>query len=372
MQPPCHMREKRARPLGRSVRLVAAVLLTIAGTAAVTPVSTATPTRQDIRNAQAQLDTLNERLSLLVEEYDLARLELEAVQEKLDQARADGAEARAAAAKARTALEKRAVAAYTDTSSSLSAVLGATSFTEFSDRIEFLGQLAQQDADLATEAETAEQQAAWAAERLEKAEAERSRALARIKGKESEIRSGIADQKALIQRYEEELAAAAERRREQRRTERLAAQQAAEEQAQQTGGGGNGGGPAPGGGGTPPPVSGSGAQAAVSAAYSVIGTKYQWGGADPSTGFDCSGLTMWAWAHAGVSLPHSSQAQYGVLPHVDRSQLQPGDLVFFYSPIHHVGIYVGGGRMIDAPHTGSYVQVRPVNWADYVGAGRPG
>ena len=81
---------------------------------------------------------------------------------------------------------------------------------------------------------------------------------------------------------------------------------------------------------------------------------------------------MWAWAHAGVSLPHSSAMQYGVTRRVDRSDLQPGDLLFFYSPIHHVAMYVGGGMMIEAPHTGSFVRKVPVYWQYYVGAGRPG
>jgi cell wall-associated NlpC family hydrolase len=84
---------------------------------------------------------------------------------------------------------------------------------------------------------------------------------------------------------------------------------------------------------------------------------------------------MWAWAQAGVSLPHSSSAQYAVLPKVSRSALQPGDLVFFYTPIHHVGLYVGGGQMIHASHPGTTVQLQSISsyyWNVYVGAGRPG
>jgi cell wall-associated NlpC family hydrolase len=111
---------------------------------------------------------------------------------------------------------------------------------------------------------------------------------------------------------------------------------------------------------------------AVAAGESQIGVPYVYAGSTPGVGFDCSGLTMWAWGQAGVSLPHSSAAQYDVLPHVDQSQLQPGDLLFFYSPIHHVGMYIGGGKMVHAPHTGAYVEIVDVYWQYYVGAARPG
>jgi cell wall-associated NlpC family hydrolase len=80
---------------------------------------------------------------------------------------------------------------------------------------------------------------------------------------------------------------------------------------------------------------------------------------------------MWAWARGGVSLPHSAQAQYDVLRHVARSDAQPGDLVFFGSPIHHVGIYIGGGQMISAPHTGDVVKIQDAFRSDFVGAARP-
>lgn len=80
---------------------------------------------------------------------------------------------------------------------------------------------------------------------------------------------------------------------------------------------------------------------------------------------------MWVWAKAGVSLPHSSKAQYAGGRKVSRDDLQPGDLVFYGSPIHHVGIYVGGSKMISAPHSGDVVKLQDALRKDYVGAVRP-
>jgi cell wall-associated NlpC family hydrolase len=99
------------------------------------------------------------------------------------------------------------------------------------------------------------------------------------------------------------------------------------------------------------------------------GDEYVWGAAGPST-FDCSGLVMWAYAQVGISLPHYTVSQYNMGEHISRSQLEPGDLVFFYAGIDHVGIYLGGGLMVDAPSTGQVVQVQPVMWNVFVGAVR--
>jgi peptidoglycan DL-endopeptidase CwlO len=117
------------------------------------------------------------------------------------------------------------------------------------------------------------------------------------------------------------------------------------------------------------PASGR-AAVAVHFAYDQLGKPYQWGASGPSS-YDCSGLTMAAWGAAGVSLPHSSAAQYGSGPHVSSADLEPGDLVFFGSPIHHVGIYIGHSDMINAPQTGDVVKVEYVFRSDYVGAVRP-
>jgi cell wall-associated NlpC family hydrolase len=116
------------------------------------------------------------------------------------------------------------------------------------------------------------------------------------------------------------------------------------------------------------PASGR-AKIAVAEAYRQLGKPYRWGASGPNA-FDCSGLTMWVWGRAGVSLPHSSSAQYGQGRHVSRGELMPGDLVFFGSPIHHVGIYVGGNRYIAAPHTGDVVSFRDLGRSDYAGATR--
>jgi cell wall-associated NlpC family hydrolase len=116
------------------------------------------------------------------------------------------------------------------------------------------------------------------------------------------------------------------------------------------------------------PVSGRAGEA-VRYAYNQIGDRYEWGAAGPDA-FDCSGLTMMAWRQAGVSLPHSSKAQYSEGSHVSRSQLQPGDLVFFYSPISHVGIYIGGGKMIHAPNPNERVSIDPISSMPYTGATR--
>ncbi|MDX6547830.1 MAG: gamma-D-glutamyl-L-lysine dipeptidyl-peptidase [Gaiellales bacterium] len=106
-----------------------------------------------------------------------------------------------------------------------------------------------------------------------------------------------------------------------------------------------------------------------------IGVPYKWGGASPDTGFDCSGLVMWLWAQHGVALPHFAASQYRMGPWVNESDLRIGDLVFFHK-LGHVGIYIGNGYVLHAPHTGVTVQIESFSnsWfqSTYVGATRPG
>jgi cell wall-associated NlpC family hydrolase len=122
----------------------------------------------------------------------------------------------------------------------------------------------------------------------------------------------------------------------------------------------------------PAPAPSSGAAAALAYARAQLGKPYEWAAAGPSS-FDCSGLTMRAWQAGGVSLPHLAAGQYANTAHIPIADLQPGDLVFFGSDLHHVGIYVGGGEMIHAPQTGQVVQYSNIFWPDLQPyGGRPG
>ena len=111
----------------------------------------------------------------------------------------------------------------------------------------------------------------------------------------------------------------------------------------------------------------------VGVALQYLGVPYVWGGASPSTGFDCSGFVMFVFAQVGVSLPHNAAAQYGYGTPISRDQLAPGDLVFF-DGLGHVGIYIGGGQFVHAPHTGDVVKISSLfeAWyaSNYVGARR--
>lgn len=328
-----------------AVRIGIAALIVVSTSLLLPPLSSAAPSRQDVERAKAELDRLNAHVSLLVEQFNQARIRLEAVQERLDDARTAAQRAQTEADRAVQSLNRNASIAYQGVGSQFAALLEAESLADFSDRLEFIGSMAQADSDLATDAAHAEQQARWSAQELRGALEEQQELVDKIKAKESEIREAAAEARA----YYEDLNSKFRRY--------LAALEAAKTSGPTSS--------------SPPPAPNGGVQAVLDAAYSVLGTPYHWGGTTPETGFDCSGFTMWAWSYAGVSLPHSSAAQYSSLPHVDREDLQPGDLLFFYSPISHVAIYVGGNNMIHSPHTGSVVSVVSVYWEHFVGAARP-
>ena len=345
------MRISHDRRTGARVAGVAAVAALVIFGAVLT--STADPSKQDVADARDRLEALNSELSVLTERLNLARLRLQEVTERLGEMRAQAASAKAEAEAAIAQLNESAREAYIAFPGQLSTILGSQSYSDLSDRLEFTGRLAQADVDTAARASVAQQRAVWLAEELATAVEERRDALDELERSQDALRRRIADAQAafrtLSDRYQAALAAA-----------RVAPAAPASSAIQ------------------PIPGQAAGVEAVIAAARSVVGLPYVFGAAYPSVGFDCSGLTMWAWAHAGVSLAHSSTAQYSALPRIDRSQLQPGDLVFSSygrlgsGVIDHVALYIGGGQTIAASNPSTGVAYRSIDWNAYVGAGRPG
>lgn len=353
------MTGRRAR-LGR---LAAAVVFVVPTFLSVwqTPASAVTPTSAgQVQAAKAKLDSINRQLEIASEDYNAATVRLAQAEVKLKAARTAMQIAQAQADAARAALDQRAVAAFTNAGSQLNFLLGAQSFTDFSDQLEFMGTIAQGDADLATQAQAAGDLAKYAAQQYSAAVAERQTQMDIAASKKAQIQQ-LSNQ-ALVQ-Y---------RQTTTNRAKYLAFLKAQQQamQALQSGGGT-----------LPdtyvPPANATAVEIAIGAEKAVLGVRYVYAAASPSVGFDCSGLQMWAWGKAGISLPHNAAMQYDALPHVPLDQIQPGDLLFFYSPITHVAMYLGGGMIIHATHPGPGGQVHidalGSIWTPLLtGAARPG
>jgi peptidoglycan DL-endopeptidase CwlO len=212
------------------------------------------------------------------------------------------------------------------------------------------------------------------------------KALVDLDAVKAQVKGDLVQLVAEAELAQEAAAVAAAKTAAERQAAELRRQREQQRQQQNAGGaaGGNTGnaggktGGNPGGVKVPPanipdfPAPSPGAATAVAAAKSQLGVPYKFAAATPGVAFDCSGLTMWAWGRAGVGMAHFARSQYEAFPHVPLDSLQPGDLVFFYQDVHHVGIYIGGGLMIDAPHSGATVRVTTMYTRNLIGAARPG
>jgi cell wall-associated NlpC family hydrolase len=352
----------------RITRLLAAVLFAFPVVlSALSLSSLAAPSAKEVEAAHQRLARLEREFESMAERYNEAKYQLSLIERKLAEARSqrDGAERKARAAEER--LAERAVQAYLGTGSQVDGLLGAESIAEFSDRLVFMGAVAEGDAEIGRQATNARQEAEWAAQRFADALAERKRQVTSIEGQLDRLDSMIDEQASLYEQLNQDRQDYLKALEAQRAALAQARQEAAQDipPADTTGDTG----------GYVPPVNASAAETAVGAALSVRGTQYVWGSADPNVGFDCSGLTSWAWAQAGVYIPHSSAAQYSSLPHVPLGSVQPGDLIFYYSPISHVALYIGGGQIVHATHPGADGAVHTDSMYGYdppVGAARPG
>lgn len=356
----------------------------------------------DDRRAQAQaiireVDSLDEELGAAAERFNGANYELQQITARLAETRADLGRARALrrVEQRRIAARLRQLYVAGESGSSIEVLLGATSLADMLDRIDLAERVAGQDAGIAEQAVALRERVTKREEQLSAARArqaavveqraadrrviegklvERQQLLASVKDELARLEDAERRRQAELRRQaqlelerQQAAAAAAQRAREQVVT--LAQSPAAADLPSETptaeGDGTSGG--------APPPADASKGAEVVAIAMQYLGIPYRWGGASPSQGFDCSGLTMFVFAQIGVSLPHYAAAQYGMGFPVSKEELQPGDLVFFRG-LGHMGMYIGGGNFIHAPRTGDVVKISPLSdpyyVANWVGARR--
>ena len=379
-----HTRGGRARPVLRSLSAAfVAVVVGLATPQAVWATSVDDAERR-LEQVVDQLEALQEEVDRLAEDYAEAVDRKATLDTEIEQAEGRVAEMAAQLDGLRDDLSAVAVRAYTSAGSDVLGPLfsNASVYNDNLQRDQYsrvalsVGATAADDyGALLTEFEA---ETRW----LERSRAEAdalsidiAEALERAERSSAEYEERRRD----AERELGEAIAAEERRRAEESYRRLQAEAAA-----QLGGGGSsdgsGGGSSDGSGGgssagavaTPYPQPSSLAQVAVNAAMAQQGVPYRYASSAPGEAFDCSGLTHYAWAQAGVYLPRNSRAQFASTPRVPISEARPGDLVYFYNPISHVALYIGGGMMVHAPRRGDVVSVKPVNWDRVVGVTRPG
>ena len=312
----------------------------------------------------AQIEALDMEVGAAVEEYNGARIQLDAIHERQESNKRQLEIAKKSLGKAQSTLADRIHMLYTSgDSSTLEILLGSTSIDDFLARVDATSRVSEQDARIVTEIRAVRAEVKKREAELEQARADQEAVVADLERRKAEIESRLADRQAMLATIKDEIAAIqAEEQRRQARLQVQAEARLADQQASA---------PAPvsTGGGNPPPSTHGGV---VGVAMQFLGVPYVWGGASPS-GFDCSGFVMYSFAQVGVSLPHNAAMQYAYGSPVSRSALAPGDVVFF-NGLGHNGIYIGGGQFIHSPHTGDVVKISSLSdsWyaSTYVGARR--
>lgn len=330
--------------------------------------------RGEAEQIKQQIAKLDEQLEIAAEQYNEARDRYEKVTKEMRSNEARIAELTAKQQTLQAHLSTRMASMYRQGPLGvIEILLSSSSFEELATTWDILQKLNEQDAAQvdelkATRAELERAQAELASQQAEaKAQAEvmksRKAKIGRQLAERSSLLEGVEAEIAQILRDEEEAA----RKRAEAAAAAAAAAAARASSGSESAAGSQAAATSQGGNPSKAPRS-----SVVSIALSKLGAPYSWGAAGPGS-FDCSGFTMWCYAQVGVSLPHSSRAQIGAGQRVSRSNLAPGDLVFFGTgTIHHVGIYVGNNSYVHAPHTGDVVKVSSLgSRSDYVGACRP-
>jgi len=346
---------------------VALIVVTVPGGADAAP-SGGQTTKKPTTSAEAktQLTQMSQKLEIITEQYNGARIDLTKRRAEVVKARTQVKTLQQQVHTLQGKVKKVAVSAYQNGHlSSFSSFVTSKSPQSFLDQLSTLDVIAQKQTASLSGLAKAEKGAKAAVARDAKAEAAAKTTLAHINAQKKTIGKQVTQLTTLMHSLSAKELAAYRAEKSRQQVQAVAQQrQRQQQQTQQVG-------DSPPKSPTPPPAGSSKGAIAVKAAEAELGKPYVWGAAGPDS-FDCSGLMLWAWAKAGVSLPHQSAQQYNVGTHVSESDLQPGDLVFYYSPIHHVAMYVGNGMVIQAPDFGVPVGYAPVNSMPYTGATRVG
>jgi cell wall-associated NlpC family hydrolase len=336
----------------------------------------------------AQVQALGEDVGAAAERFNGANYRLQQLTGELRRTRRDLARARSMHRVAQHRLAERLVQLYTsDEPGALEVILGAESLDDVLDVLETRERVASQDAAIVEQVDAYRMRVSQRAQQLRRSRAEQADVVKERAAERASIEAKLAERQRLLGSVRAEIAQlqAQEQARQAELERRARAALAARRQTiaaaarretaprpqQQNSDPVVAPPPEP----TSPPVAPPPADASrgaqvVAIAMRYLGVPYKWGGASPSTGFDCSGLTMYVYAQIGISLPHYAAAQYGMGVPVSRDQLQLGDLVFFRG-LGHMGMYVGGGNYINAPQTGDVVKISSISArSDWVGARR--
>lgn len=355
----------------RSKVRLAALLLTLSAAFLVSAVpafadpSSISAKQAEVQSVLNQIQGLDGSLERAVEAYNLATDKLHGIQGDLQVNLNELHIAKANLKRSQDALSKRLVTIYTsgnEANSTLAILLGAGSIDDMLSQIETNNRVANQD--LRINRQIIGFRAAVKKHRIElkNAEAEAQQLVQERSDQKASIESQLAERKQLVESIRSEIE---QMKREEAQRQAELAQQARERAAAAAAA------PAPivsnssdaAPATTPSPVAapsgGGGNATVVQIAMRYLGIPYVYAGDSPGGGFDCSGFTMYVYAQVGISLPHNAAMQFGMGTPVSYDQLEPGDLVFFYG-LGHVGMYIGGGNFIHAPHTGDVVKISPL------------
>jgi len=359
------IRNAKQRLCAFAIAIAAAALATLAATAPALGTPAKIREKQaEARQVEAEIQALDIRLEQAVEAYDGATVRLQTLEGQIRQNQNRLAIAKASYYRAERNLRRRVVALYVDgEQSTLDVMLGATSLDDLLARLDASDRVSHEDARIVSDIIQARGQIAGRERVLEQQRATQKQIVAERQARRDSVQSQLAERQQLAASIKSELQRLqAEEAARQRQLREEAIQREEATRASSSIINVPSGISSPDGMGTVPPSSYG--NSVVSAAMSQLGVPYVWGGASPS-GFDCSGLVVWAFAQAGhPGLPHYTGSLWQLGVAVSYSQLAPGDLVFFYGG-SHVGIYIGGGQFIHAPHTGDVVKISDLSPGSY-------